>query len=681
MGVLRVTLDLATGAFDRGLDAAVKKAKKVGPQMAKAFLAGTVALGVGSVKAAADAQTAFAKLETIAGKDIGKLKKQIMALPPELGSVRANAEAAYQAISAGRKPGEAIAFVAKAATAAKGGFTDVTTAVDAATTILNSYGEEAGTAEQIFDKFLKTQNLGKTTFGEIGRSIGDVAATAKDFGVPFDNLLGMIATLTASGIQTPKAITAIRAAISNLQKPTKDAADEMDALGITTEDVRKLGVVGLLEKVKERSKDTSASVSKIFGSVEAATAANALLGNLEKTREGIVSMKDVSGEAQEAADIMGRTFNERVAAVGVSLEKVLIRLGEQFLPAVERATGFVLQNMDSIEGAAQGLVSLLETATGLVAGVSQGVGTAFAVGAEAVSGRSENVASMVGVENGIGATAINTTAGIAGSTIDYLTGGIASRLAGKRAEGGPVSAGKSYLVGERGPEIMTARSNGTIIPNEGVGMAVGGDTLYGGTSPEKRLAALKARVTAIFAQGTSDGVTKGAVTGVGTKKGGGVAGTLFKGADASLRAAIVEGAKSGDVGGAIEGFAKGLGSQVFAQVKQALVSALGKKLLGGMFGGGFGGFFADGGRPPMGKVSIVGERGPEPFIPDRPGTILPTESLGGTSLTFSGDIHLGAGQPESHGQEFLRFIAKGLGEMAERGEITASARRLAKAGV
>jgi len=36
-----------------------------------------------------------------------------------------------------------------------------------------------------------------------------------------------------------------------------------------------------------------------------------------------------------------------------------------------------------------------------------------------------------------------------------------------------------------------------------------------------------------------------------------------------------------------------------------------------------GGLFADGGRPPLGRVSIVGEQGPELFIPDQAGTIIP----------------------------------------------------------
>lgn len=41
----------------------------------------------------------------------------------------------------------------------------------------------------------------------------------------------------------------------------------------------------------------------------------------------------------------------------------------------------------------------------------------------------------------------------------------------------------------------------------------------------------------------------------------------------------------------------------------------------------FGGFFAEGGRPSAGKVSIVGERGPELFVPDSAGTVVPNEQL------------------------------------------------------
>ena len=43
--------------------------------------------------------------------------------------------------------------------------------------------------------------------------------------------------------------------------------------------------------------------------------------------------------------------------------------------------------------------------------------------------------------------------------------------------------------------------------------------------------------------------------------------------------------------------------------------------------GSFGGFFAEGGSPPVGKVSIVGEKGAELFVPKQAGTIIPNDIL------------------------------------------------------
>jgi len=79
------------------------------------------------------------------------------------------------------------------------------------------------------------------------------------------------------------------------------------------------------------------------------------------------------------------------------------------------------------------------------------------------------------------------------------------------------------------------------------------------------------------------------------------------------------------------------------QIKAQATSIFGG-LFGGIGGGGgnfltssstnfnngaglFGGFFADGGEPPVGIPSIVGERGPELFIPKNAGTIIPNHSL------------------------------------------------------
>ena len=56
----------------------------------------------------------------------------------------------------------------------------------------------------------------------------------------------------------------------------------------------------------------------------------------------------------------------------------------------------------------------------------------------------------------------------------------------------------------------------------------------------------------------------------------------------------------------------------------------GKTVTSGLFGllG-----FANGGRPPVGKPSIVGEKGPELFVPRTSGTVVPNNKLGGGGTT------------------------------------------------
>lgn len=47
-----------------------------------------------------------------------------------------------------------------------------------------------------------------------------------------------------------------------------------------------------------------------------------------------------------------------------------------------------------------------------------------------------------------------------------------------RAKGGPVTAGRPYLVGEEGPELFSPRASGTIIPNDRLGGGGRGNTYY-----------------------------------------------------------------------------------------------------------------------------------------------------------------------------------------------------------
>ncbi|WP_435007981.1 hypothetical protein P12x_005247 [Tundrisphaera lichenicola] len=114
--------------------------------------------------------------------------------------------------------------------------------------------------------------------------------------------------------------------------------------------------------------------------------------------------------------------------------------------------------------------------------------------------------------------------------------------------------------------------------------------------------------------------------------------------------------KAGSASEAMLGFAESIAKAAFEQkvagpLADALVGKGGSKgLLDDAIGGAknfFGGFFADGGAPPIGVPSIVGERGPEIFVPNAAGTIIPNGKIGGNTVVVQQTINMSPGLPET----------------------------------
>lgn len=61
------------------------------------------------------------------------------------------------------------------------------------------------------------------------------------------------------------------------------------------------------------------------------------------------------------------------------------------------------------------------------------------------------------------------------AALKALGGPVGGFISGFLADGGTAQAGRSYIVGERGPELFVPRSTGTVVPNEAMGAAVGGE--------------------------------------------------------------------------------------------------------------------------------------------------------------------------------------------------------------
>ncbi len=90
----------------------------------------------------------------------------------------------------------------------------------------------------------------------------------------------------------------------------------------------------------------------------------------------------------------------------------------------------------------------------------------------------------------------------------------------------------------------------------------------------------------------------------------------------------------------LEGIAKNIARKNIIDPLSSSVSELFDKTFSSSGGGIFSSIgsmlgFADGGSPPVGVPSIVGERGPEIFVPKTAGTIIPNNALGGSSPTVN----------------------------------------------
>ena len=74
--------------------------------------------------------------------------------------------------------------------------------------------------------------------------------------------------------------------------------------------------------------------------------------------------------------------------------------------------------------------------------------------------------------------------------------------------------------------------------------------------------------------------------------------------------------------------------------------------------------FANGGRPPVGRPSIVGERGPELFVPSTAGTIIPNDKMGGVTnnIVVNVDVDGGASvdADENNSKQFGLALAAAI---------------------
>ena len=265
-----------------------------------------------------------ATISTQVTDDMTGFMNQVMSITQEI-PIKAPeaAKALYSIVSAGHDGADGMKILEVSAKAAVGGLTETETAADAITTILNAYKMSAEEAGTVSDQLFTTVRLGKTTFGELGASIAQVAPIAAAYGISIDQVLGAVASLTKQGTPTAQAMTQIRAAIQGTAGELGDAAFQ----GCTFQEA--------LQLIYEKAGGSASKMKEMLGTDEGLAATLALTGkNAKAAASDLEELQSSLGATEAAFEKMKDEVGNQMTLLSNNIQAALRPMGEMILKEV-----------------------------------------------------------------------------------------------------------------------------------------------------------------------------------------------------------------------------------------------------------------------------------------------------------------------------------------------------------
>ncbi|MDD2885270.1 MAG: phage tail tape measure protein [Dechloromonas sp.] len=243
--------------------------------------------------------------------------------------------ATYSAISAGIDYKDALGALSTAEQLAVAGKAELNDTLIVLVSSLNAYGLGVDEAARFSDALFNTVRLGQTTLPELSASLAQVTGIAATAGVDFEELLAAVATLTATGAPTSQAITQIKAALSNIIKPSKDASELAAQLGIefNAAALESKGLSGVLLDVQNATGGNTAEMARLFGSVEALNGMLTLTGlGADKFADTLLQMRQGAGSTDEAFQKMSKNLDLVTQNMINNYNATNIEIGKKLLP-------------------------------------------------------------------------------------------------------------------------------------------------------------------------------------------------------------------------------------------------------------------------------------------------------------------------------------------------------------
>lgn len=348
--------------------------KNIGKAATAAFsIAKIVEFGDASVQAANQfnkgMKEVFTLLPGISKQSMSAMTNDVKEFSKEMGTLTSETvPALYQALSAGVSQDSVFDFLETANKAAIGGVTNLETAVDGLSSVVNAYGEDTVSASKASDLMFTAVKLGKTTFEELSSSLYNVVPTAVGAGVAFEDVSAALAAMTAQGIPTSVATTQLRQAIVELSKSgteTDKIFRQIAGKGFTDFIAEGNNIQQAFQLLEQYASDTNVGVNDLFGSVEAGNAVLALTGQgTEKFTQSMSEMREAIGATDAAFKTMeedpGRKWDRIVAAAEVAQINIGNVLIDKLLPIME----WVQDNIDDIAAGAETAFDIIGDSVG-----------------------------------------------------------------------------------------------------------------------------------------------------------------------------------------------------------------------------------------------------------------------------------------------------------------------------
>ena len=325
--------------------------------------AALTAFSAGAAKLAGDYEKALKDVSTVSDETTGtteEYSRALIQLQKDLDgalNIQEAATASYDIASAGIKDQEALlSALSQSQKAAIAGQSDLNSISSAAVSVLNSYGDSLGEGlteaekfEKVINLLIQTQLDGVIKGSEYAASIGNIASTAAGANIPIEELNAAIAQSTSKGTPAAQAFTRLTALISNIQKPTAEAVEEANRLGIAF-DAQALeagGLIGVITDLANSGNLNAESFSKLFGSTEALGIAQQLAANgASEFQDKLDSQLSSVTALDDAYAQTGDTLNQRVTNNINKLQTSLIQLGQGVIIAAEPFIALLSNTLD-----------------------------------------------------------------------------------------------------------------------------------------------------------------------------------------------------------------------------------------------------------------------------------------------------------------------------------------------